>query len=97
MKTLWSEEARKNLLLIIEYVRQDSPTRAWAFAKKIEAKVSRLARFPASGRIVPELEDESIPPREIIIGDYRLVYRIHHKTIEIVTVFHGMRQFPFFL
>lgn len=94
MKIIWSAEAHKNLLSLIQFISQDSPNRALAFAKKIETRIARLKRFPASGRIVPELEKEILPPREIIIGDYRVVYRIHSKTIEIVTVFHGMRRFP---
>ncbi len=94
MRIVWSAEAHKNLLSIIQFISQDSANRALAFAKKIESKIIHLERFPALGRIVPELEKEIIPPREIIIDNYRVVYRIRHKTIEIVTVFHGMRKFP---
>ena len=43
--------------------------------------------FPQSGRIVPELDYEEI--REIIHGNYRIIYQISSENIEILTVRHG--------
>jgi toxin ParE1/3/4 len=40
---------------------------------------------------VPELGDESI--REVIHGNYRIVYRLRPDLVEIATVFHGARLF----
>ncbi len=59
------------------------------FAHRIVTAVSRLETFAGAGRIVPEFEDESI--REIIVGDYRVVYRRRDDVCEILTVWHGAR------
>jgi plasmid stabilization system protein ParE len=40
---------------------------------------------------VPELGDESI--REVIHGNYRIVYRLRDDVVEIAAVFHGARLF----
>lgn len=48
-----------------------------------------LAKLSHRGRVVPEFNQETI--RELIIENYRLVYRIHAATIEILTVFEGHR------
>jgi toxin ParE1/3/4 len=48
-----------------------------------------LADFPGSGRVVPEIGRMEI--RELILGDYRIVYRHHVGRVEILTVFHGAR------
>jgi hypothetical protein len=40
---------------------------------------------------VPEVGDESV--REVIHGNYRIVYRLGHEVGEIATVFHGARLF----
>jgi plasmid stabilization system protein ParE len=53
--------------------------------------VDRLQDHPLSGRVVPELGDTSI--REVIHGNYRIVYRLRHDVVEIATVFHGARLF----
>jgi toxin ParE1/3/4 len=51
--------------------------------------VERLADFPNSGRVVPELKDPAI--REIIFGNYRIVYRVKGDLVEVLTVYHGAR------
>ena len=53
--------------------------------------MERLKDNPRSGRVVPELGDESI--REVIHDNYRIVYRLSHDVVEIATVFHGARLF----
>ena len=49
----------------------------------------RLEAFPKSGRMVPEASDPVI--REIVLGNYRIVYRIKHELVQILTVYHGAR------
>jgi toxin ParE1/3/4 len=51
--------------------------------------VERLADFPNSGRVVPELKDPAI--REILFGSYRIVYRVKGDLVEVLTVYHGSR------
>jgi len=53
------------------------------------AAVQRLQVFPQSGRVVPEIGDDSL--REVIHGNYRLVYRLHNESVEVVTVYHAAR------
>jgi len=55
------------------------------------AAVEQLLNFPHSGRIVPERADPNI--REIIVGRFRIVYRISGEMIGIATVFRGSREF----
>jgi toxin ParE1/3/4 len=42
--------------------------------------------------VVPERDDQAI--RELLVGNYRIVYRLRDDTAEILTVFHGARLFP---
>ena len=53
----------------------------------------RLEIFPQSGRIVPELQLEMM--REIIFGNYRIVYRLRKEEVEVLIVFHAARLFDF--
>ncbi len=41
------------------------------------------------GRKVPEFDREDI--REVVLGGYRLVYRVRTDAIEVLTVFDGRR------
>jgi len=48
-----------------------------------------LARFPRSGRKVPEFDDENI--RELLAYSYRIIYRVQEDEVLISAVIHGKR------
>ena len=85
----WTGPALQNLLEITQYIKADNPEAARRFGKKIKEKVSRLARFPYSGRFVPEFPASGL--REVIVSDYRIIYRVvsAKQQVEILTVRHG--------
>jgi len=85
----WTPQAADDLEAITNFIAADSPHYASLFAIDILASVERLQVFPRSGRIVPKLHAPNI--REIILGNYRIVYRIRGDTVEILTVWHGAR------
>jgi len=57
--------------------------------KTVFDAVQRLGLFPESGRVVPEFEKSEI--REIILGNYRIIYRYSPDLVEILTVYHSSR------
>ncbi len=88
----WTGPALQALIEIVGYIKQDKPEAAHHFGNQIKRKITRLARFPYSGRIVPEFSVNNL--REILIGDYRIIYRIvsDQSKVEILTVFHGSKS-----
>ena len=89
----WSDQALDDLDAICNFIARDAPRYAQVFANRVFESVERLELFPKSGRIVPELQLETI--REIIFGNYRIVYRLKQKEVEILTVFYAARLFDF--
>ena len=89
---VWTGPALRNLLEAVQHIKMDKPVAAKRFGKQIKEKTSRLTQFPNSGRIVPEFSVSSL--REIIVGDYRIIYRIlsTKRQVEILTVFHGAKS-----
>jgi plasmid stabilization system protein ParE len=87
MKVLFTPSARAQFLAAIAYIYRDSPSAAIAFRSKAEKILSRLRKFPRSGRILPEFPD--LPFREVIIPPYRFFYTIKINTVWIVAVWHG--------
>jgi plasmid stabilization system protein ParE len=69
------------------YIYRDNPVAAAAFRLKAEKALSRLQRFPRSGRVLPEYPD--LPFREVIVAPYRFFYRVEGNTVWIVAVWHG--------
>jgi len=87
----WTEQAAKDLDCIARYIAEDSPHHASLFVIDLLEAVERLRDFPELGRMVPEVSDPRI--REIILGNYRAVYRLKGNDVEILTVHHGARLF----
>ena len=91
-KLIWSPQAEQDIKAIRAYIIEDSTRYAELVVGRIVAGVERLARFPESGRIVPERNDPFI--REVIVDPYRVVYRYRGSVVEIATVFRASRSFP---
>jgi len=91
MKIVFSSQAKADLLEIVEFIAYDKPQAARKWAANIRQSVLKLADFPKMGRTVPEFGGETI--RELIKGQYRVVYKIDDKkdTIIIITVHHARR------
>jgi plasmid stabilization system protein ParE len=62
---------------------------AAAFADRVLRAPDQLVSYPRSGRIVPELGIENI--REIVVGNYRVIYRIRRDDVNLLTLHHGAR------
>ena len=90
-RVVWAPQAIEDVEAIRAYVARNSIHYADLVVEQIVAAVTRLDRNPLSGRVVPEIGDESL--REVIHGNYRIVYRVSDQAVEIVTVFHGARLF----
>lgn len=85
----WSPQAADDLDAIAEFIAQDSPHYASLFVLDVLRAVERLKQFRELGRIVPETSTSDI--REILLGNYRIVYRLKFDTPEILTIYHGSR------
>jgi plasmid stabilization system protein ParE len=85
----WTLQALDDLESICLFIGRDSPQAAAVFAQRAFRATDPLANVPRLGRVVPELEIESI--REIILGNYRVIDRIADEQVQILTVHHGAR------
>jgi plasmid stabilization system protein ParE len=89
-----SGSSRKDLQDIVRYISFDDPSRALRFGRFLIQHTKGLAQFPERGRIVPEFGDDAI--REIIVRNYRIVYRLNHdkRLIEVIRFWHAGRGTP---
>ncbi len=89
-RILWTDSARADLRAIHAFIARDSRVYARRTIDRFRKAVSRLSRFPGSGATVQE---RSLPElREILVGDYRVVYRLGNQVVEIIAVVHSARQ-----
>ena len=92
MKIVWSPLAIDRATEIAEYIAFDSPSAAKNWVDKVFEKIELLKLSPKLGRVVPEIEREEI--RELIYGNYRIIYHHSVQKISILTIRHGKQILP---
>lgn len=85
----WTDNALKELDNIANFISKDSPKYAQILIKQIYEMISHLEQFPKFGRKVPEYNNPNL--REILYKNYRIIYLIKQKHIEIISIIHGSR------
>lgn len=86
----WTELSIDDLTNIAEFISKDSVKYATIQIKRIRERARILKTKPFLGRIVPEIQDDSI--RELILGNYRIIYKIvSEERIDILTVHHSAK------
>ena len=87
MKLAWTKRAQDDLISIGKYIAEDNLVNAKKWIKKLRARARKITDAPMSGRVVPEFENNNI--REVLLGNYRIVYLVQNGTILVITVFEG--------
>lgn len=90
MRIRWSALASKHIVEIAAYIAETSPVAAARWLDTLEAKVGRLADFPRSGTPIPDFQGDNL--RQIVLGRYRVVYRVEMRSVLILTVRHTARR-----
>ena len=84
----WSPRGKMRLLGCMRYIAeqcQDWPT-VINWRDRVYDAVEHLQDFPEAGTVGRELGRDEI--RQVIVGDYRVIYRIRRKTPEVISVRH---------
>ena len=91
-QVIWDPVALDDLEAIARYIERDSPTAARRLVQRVFDRVEALERFPLIGGFIDD-DDRKIY-RQLIQGNYRIVYRPDDDYVYIVAVYHAARQFP---
>jgi plasmid stabilization system protein ParE len=89
VKVVWTDLAIDDLKSIHEYISKDSKFYADRIIAKLINRVDMLESYPQAGRVVPEFGNEEI--RELIEGNYRIIFRVNIDNVGIVRVHHSSR------
>ena len=91
MKVFWTKHALTQLTDIYEYIAKDSKIYAKKVVDIITKSTANLEAYENLGRIVPEINKVNF--REIIQGNYRIIYKIKSNRIDILTIIHTSQDF----
>ena len=89
-EVIWTESALSDLDDIGDHISKDSIRYAELTVSKLFESPDILELNPMAGKMVPELQNESI--RQLTKGSFRIIYRlVDEKLIEILTVHRSAR------
>lgn len=90
---VFSELAETDLVEIVNYYESRSRKFAVELYVKLKGRVLELARTPERGHRVPELERKGIEDfRELIEGNYRIVYAISGERVLVHAIVDSRRN-----
>ena len=88
-KIQWTDRAELDLQRIRQGIAKSAPRTATAYVKKLRRAVDLLRNFPELGGICEELPGFGC--REIVKGNYRIIYRVLGNVVQIINVRHAAR------
>jgi toxin ParE1/3/4 len=88
-RLIWTNQALDDFEALLEYISRDAPMAARRFGQKLFDKVGLLQSNPLLGSVIRE--DDSQTYREILQGNYRLIYRVDGEVVYLVTIHHAAR------
>lgn len=94
MKIIWSPLAIDRASEIAEYIAVGKPSAADKWINSLFLKVKHMESSPKSGRVVPEIRNDQF--RELIYGNYRIIYRVEKKHVSILTIRYGKQILPIY-
>jgi len=90
VKIVWTELSTADLKEIFEYIAKDSSHYASITVNKIYNRTQEIKDNPRLGRIVPEINMNTI--RKVFLGNYRIIYKIRNNyQLDILRVYHSAR------
>jgi len=92
VSVVWTKRAFQRLLEIEEFIAKDNPIIAQSLIDRLLSETDKLGVFPKMGRMLPEIPGSDL--RELVIRNYRIVYRTYQQTIQILTVFESHKLLP---
>ena len=84
--------ARLGILEAAKYIALDSPQAAQAFYEQVQAALQALEQMPLRGARVRELRPRRTGYRQILVGNYRLMYQVSGSRVQVLKFTHGARQ-----
>jgi len=88
-RIIWACRAADQLEALVEFIAKGSPTEARRFAARVLNRIASLGAHPELGGWV--IEDETRTYGELLLGNYRIIYRTKPEAIYIVAVRHSAR------
>ena len=89
VKVFVTRQAKEDLKNIKAFIRKDSYQNSIKVVQTIFEKIKVLEKYPEIGKVIAHTIIG--PLRQIMVYNYRIIYRIHNTNVEVLTIHHSSR------
>lgn len=87
-----AQPAEVDLLAIHDTIAQDKPKAAAKWLRDTLQAARSLRSLPFRHSVIPEAEELGPDHRQLIRGNYRIIYRVEGQRVKILRVIHAARR-----
>ncbi len=91
-KIEFSVRAFRDIDTIVTYIHADTPSGATRWRKRLKQKLISLCTMPEACGYAPENEDARCEVRQLLFGNYRVLFTIIDNTVFLLTIRHCARR-----
>jgi plasmid stabilization system protein ParE len=84
--------AEADLRAIHYHIAQDKPQAADKWLNHMLKAAGSLRTMPFCCEVIPEVEELALELRHLILGNYRMIYRIDEKRVRVLRIMHAARR-----
>jgi len=85
-------QAESDIAEAFRWIARDSPLNAARWQNSIEAVIDSLETFPERAAIAAESDAFNCAIRQLLHGNYRILFTIKEQAVYVLHVRHGARQ-----
>lgn len=90
-RVIWTESAQRALDEVVAHMAHESPDGAVRVLTRALDAAASLSTLAERGRVVREIGEPTL--RELLVYDYRMMYRVLDDRVVIRAFLHGSRDF----
>ena len=91
-RVITERPAEADLAEIFHWIARDSPVNAARWQNALERLIDSLGAFPERCAFAPESEAFNYQIRQLLHGNYRILFTIREQAVYVLHVRHGARQ-----
>lgn len=91
-RVLLTSEAKQDIEAAYLYIRADVPETAQRWRLRLLDLIKTLASFPEPHEVAAEARDAGVELRQMLFGNYRILYTIESDAVHIHALRHGARR-----
>ena len=91
-KVLLTPQVKQDIEVAYLFIRADAPETARRWRTRLRALIRTLSTFPERHEIAAEARESGVELRQMLYGNYRILYKVDSGTVRVHALRHGARR-----